>query len=74
MFRDDLVRYREGRPVRAARWTRAYRLRKFVRQHWLPLGAGAAVLCVPLAIEAHSLLKADDDPVAITDRALARGR
>jgi len=34
--------------------------------------AVAAALCVPLAIEAHSLLKADDDPVAITDRALAR--
>ena len=32
-FRDDLVRYREGRPVRAARWTRAYRLRKFVGRH-----------------------------------------
>ena len=32
-FADDLRRYREGRPVRAARWTRAYRLRKFVARH-----------------------------------------
>src|SRR5947209_1960631 len=34
--------------------------------------AAAAVFCAPLAIEANSLLKADDDPVAISDRALSR--
>lgn len=34
--------------------------------------AVAAVFCAPLAIEANALLKADDDPVAITDRALSR--
>lgn len=32
-FADDLRRYREGRPVRAARWTRGYRLGKFVARH-----------------------------------------
>ncbi|MGB4859778.1 MAG: serine/threonine-protein kinase [Dokdonella sp.] len=32
-FRDDLDRYREGRPVRAASMTRRYRLRKFVGRH-----------------------------------------
>lgn len=32
----------------------------------------ATVFCVPLAIEANSLLKSDDDPVAIADRALSR--
>src|ERR1700743_2737445 len=32
----------------------------------------AAVFCAPLAIEANSLLKAADDPVALTDRALSR--
>ena len=32
----------------------------------------AALFCVPLAIEAGKLLAADDDPVAITDRALPR--
>jgi eukaryotic-like serine/threonine-protein kinase len=41
-FRDDLDRYREGRPVRAARMTRAYRLRKFVGRH--RLGVAVAVL------------------------------
>jgi eukaryotic-like serine/threonine-protein kinase len=41
-FRDDLDRYREGRPVRAARMTRAYRLRKFMGRH--RLGAIVAVL------------------------------
>ncbi len=34
-FRDDLDRYRDGRPVRAARFTRAYRLRKFIGRHRL---------------------------------------
>ena len=34
--------------------------------------AVAAVFCAPLAIEANSLLKSDDDPVAISDRALSR--
>jgi hypothetical protein len=32
----------------------------------------AALFCVPLAFEANTLLNADDDPVAITDRALPR--
>ncbi len=32
-FRDDLDRYREGRPVRAAAMTHRYRLRKFVGRH-----------------------------------------
>jgi eukaryotic-like serine/threonine-protein kinase len=41
-FRDDLDRYRGGRPVRAARMTRAYRLRKFVGRH--RLGAAVALL------------------------------
>ena len=43
-FRDDLDRYRQGRPVRAARMTRAYRLRKFVGRH--RLGVGAALLAM----------------------------
>ncbi|KAB2898348.1 MAG: serine/threonine protein kinase [Dokdonella sp.] len=32
-LRDDLHRFRQGRPVRAARWTRRYRLRKFIGRH-----------------------------------------
>ena len=34
--------------------------------------AVAAAFSVPLAIEANGLLRSDDDPVAITDRALSR--
>jgi eukaryotic-like serine/threonine-protein kinase len=43
-FRDDLDRYRGGRPVRAARMTRAYRLRKFLGRH--RLGATVALFAV----------------------------
>lgn len=43
-LRDDIQRYRDGRPVRAARLTRVYRLRKFVQRH--RLGAAAAVLAL----------------------------
>lgn len=45
-FADDLRRYREGRPVRAARWTRRYRLRKFVARHRLAFGAVMVALAV----------------------------
>jgi len=47
-FRDDLRRYREGRPVRAARWTRAYRLRKFVGRH--RGGIAAALLAAAVLV------------------------
>ncbi|MBS0557893.1 MAG: protein kinase [Proteobacteria bacterium] len=43
-FGDDLQRYRIGLPVRAARWTRTYRLRKFVGRH--RLGFAAALLAL----------------------------
>lgn len=38
-LRADLRRYRDGRPVRAARWTRTYRLRKFIARHRLGFAA-----------------------------------
>jgi serine/threonine-protein kinase len=38
----DVRRYVEGRPVSGG--SRRYRLRMFVRRHWLPLGATAAIL------------------------------
>jgi serine/threonine-protein kinase len=38
----DLRRYVEGRPVSGG--SKRYRLRMFVRRHWLPLGAAAAIL------------------------------
>jgi hypothetical protein len=44
------------------------------RNAWLAFGlfALAAAFCVPLGLEARSLLASADDPVAITDRALTR--
>ncbi len=47
-FRDDIERYRAGHPVRAARLTRGYRLRKFIGRHRLGVAAGvfAAVALV----------------------------
>lgn len=39
-FRADLDRYRDGRPVLAARLTRRYRLRKFVGRHRLGVAMG----------------------------------
>jgi serine/threonine-protein kinase len=45
-FRDDLRRYREGRPVRAARWTRSYRARKFIARHRVAFALALAALVV----------------------------
>jgi serine/threonine-protein kinase len=45
-FRDDLDRYRGGRPVRAAHMTHAYRLRKFLGRHRVAVGAAFAALLV----------------------------
>jgi serine/threonine-protein kinase len=44
---DDLRAYLAGRAISGG--TRTYRLRKFVRRHWLPLAAGATLLVVVLA-------------------------
>lgn len=55
-----LRRPRQSRPASWPAWTAAG-------------GFGlAALICVPLAIEAGRLLTTEDDPVAITDRALPR--
>ncbi|ODU42095.1 serine/threonine-protein kinase [uncultured Aquimonas sp.] len=40
-LRDELTRYQEGRPLRAAADTGLYRLRKFLQRHRLPVGLGA---------------------------------
>ncbi len=45
-FADDLHRFREGRPVRATRWTRRYRLHKFVVRHRLAFVAAAIAAAV----------------------------
>jgi serine/threonine protein kinase len=41
---DDIGRYRRGWPVLAHGNGASYRLRKFARRQWLPLGAGALLL------------------------------
>ena len=43
-LRDDLIRFREGRPVRASAMTRTYRLRKFAGRH--RVGVATAMLAV----------------------------
>lgn len=48
-LRDDLARWRDGRPVRAARDTAWYRARKFVRRH---RGSVSLVLLVLVALAA----------------------
>jgi len=45
----DIQRYLEGKPVIARRDTMSYRSAKFVRRHWLPVGAGAIVTFLILA-------------------------
>ena len=45
----DIQRYLEGKPVIARRDTMSYRTVKFVRRHWLPVGAGASVVFLILA-------------------------
>ncbi len=48
-FRDDLDRYRQGRPVRAAAMSRSYRARKFVGRHRLGVAVAAIALVVVAA-------------------------
>jgi len=43
---DDLRAFLDGRPISGG--TRRYKLRKFVRRHWLPLAASALVFLVVL--------------------------
>jgi tetratricopeptide (TPR) repeat protein len=52
-FAEDLGRYLERRPVRARKDSAAYRISKFLRRNWLPVGAAAAVVC-SLAVVAIS--------------------
>ncbi len=54
-FRDDLDRYREGRPVRAAAMTRRYRLHKFVGRHRL----GALLCATTIAVLAAFVWQLD---------------
>jgi eukaryotic-like serine/threonine-protein kinase len=46
---DDIGRYRQGWPVAAKGNGFSYRLRKFVRRHWLPLASTAALISLLIA-------------------------
>src|SRR5438105_1548910 len=61
-------------PRRAQIQTGAAMIRSHPRLAWLAAGlfALAALFCVPLGLEAQSLLETAEDPVAIADRGLAR--
>jgi serine/threonine-protein kinase len=45
-FAGDILRHLKHRPIAARADSRIYRLRRFVRRNWLPLGVGAAFLIV----------------------------
>ena len=48
-FASDVQRYLDGLPVIARRDTMSYRSAKFVKRHWLPVSAAAAVLFLIIA-------------------------
>jgi eukaryotic-like serine/threonine-protein kinase len=65
----DIQRYLDGKPVIAHRDTMAYRTRKFVKRHWLPVtaGAGAAFLTLAFATTTYiqsTRIAAERDRVA----------
>lgn len=56
---EDLRRYRAGLPVSARPDTAAYRTSRFVRRHWLGVGATAAVMLALVIGLAVALVQAD---------------
>ncbi len=65
-FAEDLRRFLDGRPVAACRPTVAYRTGKFLRRHWLPTTAAAALALTlmigsaALAVQARRLAQERD--------------
>ncbi len=57
-FADDLRCFLDGKPVAARRPTLAYRTQKFLRRHWLPVAAAAALLVTLVAGAAALALQA----------------
>ncbi len=53
---DDLRRFEQGRPVLARGNSLAYRAQKFIRRHWVPVAAAAAIVAslAALAIESRN--------------------
>jgi serine/threonine-protein kinase len=70
-LRDDLARWRDGRPVRAARDTALYRVRKFVRRH---RGSVSLVLLVLIALGAFVWRLGIERDRALQAEALAEQR
>lgn len=82
-LRDDLQRYLDGRPVRAARLTRGYRLRKFLQRHrWGAAAATAALLAAAFFVWRLDLARARalaaeaaaQQALAASEREAARAR
>lgn len=82
-LRDDLQRYLDGRPVRAARLTRWYRLRKFLWRHrWAAAAAAAALLAAAFFVWRLDLAReralaaeaAAQQALAASEREAARAR
>jgi serine/threonine-protein kinase len=70
-LRDDLARWRDGRPVRAARDSALYRARKFVRRH---RGSVSLVLLVLVALAAFVWRLGVERDRALQAEALAEQR
>jgi tetratricopeptide (TPR) repeat protein len=49
LLSEDLARFLDGRPLIARPWHWRYRAGKFVRRHWVPVTASAAVLVALIA-------------------------
>ena len=58
-FADDLRACLDGRPVRARPDTFGYRARRFIRRHWVVVGASAAVVLAVIAGAALALWQAN---------------
>jgi eukaryotic-like serine/threonine-protein kinase len=78
----DIQRFLEGKPVIARRDTMSYRTVKFVRRHWLPVGAATGVAIMVVAFATTTYLQsrriaverdraAEQREIAETERARA---
>ena len=68
---EDLGRYLEGRPVAAAPDSGPYRVRKFLRRHWIPVTGAAVALAAVLTGAAVAVYQAS---VARAERTRAEQR
>jgi tetratricopeptide (TPR) repeat protein/tRNA A-37 threonylcarbamoyl transferase component Bud32 len=72
-LREDLRRYREGRPLRAARDSGWYRMRKFLRRHRTAVAAVTMAIAV-IALFVGQLAAERQRALAAEAQALARGK